>query len=60
MTKHKTYVCDFNANREVILNWCRKNFGEPGNDWEFYLINNRLCIDIMNDKYKVMYELWHG
>lgn len=65
MPKHKTYVRDFYGNKKDcvdIIAWCRENFGDDrrGTDWDFYLVDHKLCIDIMDDKFKVMYELWHG
>ena len=55
-----TYDCVYRKeDPSVIVKWCRKNFGERGNGWDFYLNQGRVIIEISNDKYKVMYEMWH-
>jgi hypothetical protein len=55
-----TYDCVFRKeDPSVIVKWCRKNFGERGNGWDFYLNQGRVIIEIRDDKFKVMYELWH-
>ena len=56
------YVYDCKKKKEdpsIIVKWCRRNFGERGNGWDFYLNQGRVIIEISNDKYKVMYEMWH-
>jgi hypothetical protein len=55
-----TYDCVFRKeDPSIIVKWCRRNFGERGNGWDFYLNQGRVIIEIRNDKYKVMYEMWH-
>jgi hypothetical protein len=54
-----TYDCIFRKeDPSVIVKWCRRNFGERGNGWDFILNQGRVIIEIRNDKYKVMYEMW--
>ena len=55
-----TYDCVFKKeDPSVIVKWLRRNFGERGNGWDFYLNQGRVIIEIRSDKYKVMYEMWH-
>ena len=55
-----TYDCVYRKqDPSVIVKWCRRNFGERGNGWDFYLNRGRVIIEIRDDKYKVMYEMWH-
>jgi sugar (pentulose or hexulose) kinase len=45
-------------NPEKVLSWCRKNFGERGDGWDFSGGYKTLDIIIWSSKLKVMYELW--
>jgi len=55
-----TYDCVFrNEDPSVIVKWCRRNFGQRGSGWDFYLNQGRVIIEISDSKYKVMYEMWH-
>ena len=55
-----TYDCVYRKqDPSIIVKWCRRNFGERGNGWDFYLNRGRVIIEIRNEKYKVMYEMWH-
>ena len=54
------YDCKFRKeDPSIIVKWCRRNFGQRGSGWDFRLISGLIEIDIWDDKYKVMYELWH-
>lgn len=55
-----TYDCVFRKeDPSVIVKWLRRNFGQRGNGWDFILNQGRVIIEIRNEKYKVMYEMWH-
>ena len=55
-----TYDCVFRKeDPSVIVKWCRRNFGQRGSGWDFYLNHGRVIIEISDSKYKVMYEMWH-
>jgi hypothetical protein len=54
-----TYDCVYRKeDPSVIVKWCRRNFGERGNGWDFILNQGRVIIEIREHKYKVMYEMW--
>jgi len=56
---HYTYDCVYRKeDPSVIVKWCRRNFGERGNGWDFILNQGRVIIEIREQKYKVMYEMW--
>jgi hypothetical protein len=40
------------------IKWCRKNFGNRGDGWDFIGNNRKVLITIWSSKLKVMYELW--
>ena len=55
-----TYDCVYRKeDPSVIVKWCRRNFGQRGSGWDFYLNQGRVIIEISDSKYKVMYEMWH-
>jgi hypothetical protein len=54
-----TYDCVYRKeDPSIIVKWCRRNFGERGKGWDFILNQGRVIIEIREDKYKVMYEMW--
>lgn len=55
-----TYDCNFRKeDPTVIVKWLRRNFGERGNGWDFFMVKGNIIIEIWDDKLKVMYEMWH-
>ena len=44
----------------VFIKWCRRNFGERGVGWDFTYVSELATIEIWEDKFKVMYELWQN
>lgn len=40
------------------IKWCRRNLGERGLDWDFWLAGGVLYIELKNDKAKFTYEMW--
>ncbi|NDB83889.1 MAG: hypothetical protein EB127_14375 [Alphaproteobacteria bacterium] len=60
---HKTFVYDCRSkkeNPEIIVRWLRRNFGERGKGWDWYIASGKVCIEIAEPKFVVMYELCHG
>lgn len=54
-----TYDCIYRKeDPSVIIKWCRKNFGQRGEGWDFILNNGRIIIEIWNPKYITMYEMF--
>lgn len=57
----KIYTRDCRYRKEdpsVFIKWCRRNFGERGVGWDFTYVSEVATIEIWDDKYKVMYEMW--
>lgn len=55
-----TYDCrSRKEDPSVIVKWLRRNFGDRGNGWNFFLNQGTVVIEIWDDKLKVMYEMWH-
>jgi hypothetical protein len=53
------YLCkDLKEDPRTIVKWCRRNFGDRGNGWDFMLTSGNITIEIWNDKLKFMYEMW--
>ena len=48
-----------NQDPSVIVKWCRRNFGERGSGWDFFLLSGSVTIEIWNEKYMTMYEMRH-
>lgn len=58
-----TYFYDFRYRKEdpsVVVKWLRKNFGERGHGYDFYLNfkGGTVQIEVWDDKLKFMYEIW--
>jgi hypothetical protein len=43
--------------REYIK-WCRRNLGERGQSWDFWLAGGILYIEVWGEKEKFTYEMW--
>ena len=57
----KVYTRDCRFRKEDpsnLIKWCRRNFGERGVGWDFTFVAEFVTIEIWDDKYKTMYELW--
>jgi len=57
----RTYVYDCrlkNQDPSTIVKWCRRNFGDRGNGWDFMLTGGNITIEIWDSKLKFMYEMW--
>ena len=42
----------------TTVKWCRRNFGERGDGWDFSGANKTLNIIIWSSKLITMYEMW--
>lgn len=40
------------------IKWCRRNLGERGNSWDFWMANKMLHIEVWGSKEKFIYEMW--
>jgi hypothetical protein len=40
------------------IKWCRRNLGDRGATWDFWLAGGVLYIELWDDKAKFAYELW--
>jgi hypothetical protein len=47
-----------NIDPHEYIKWCRRNLGERGNTWEFWLAGGLLYIEVWGDKAKFTYEMW--
>ena len=59
---HKTvYQRDCRYHKEdpsIIVKWMRRNFGERHRGWDFSLAGGCVTIEIWDDKFITMYEMW--
>lgn len=59
---HKTvYNRDCRYHKEdptIIVKWMRRNFGERHKGWDFSLISGCVTIELWDDKFITMYEMW--
>lgn len=46
------------GNNHEVIKWCRRNFGNRGDGWDFSGGNKSLEVTIWSSKLKVMWELW--
>jgi len=40
------------------IKWCRRNLGERGKMWDFWMAGNKLYIEVWGEKEKFTYEMW--
>ena len=40
------------------VKWCRRNLGNRGEQWDFWMAGNLLYIEVWSDKAKFTYEMW--
>lgn len=55
------YTYDYSYRNEdpaKLIKWCRKNFGERGMGWDFTISNGCVIVEIIDHKYKTMFNLW--
>ena len=45
-------------NPAVIVKWMRRNFGERRQGWDFSLNGGCVIIEVWDDKFITMYEMW--
>ena len=43
----------------TIVKWMRRNFGERHHGWDFSLVGGCVTIELWDDKFITMYEMWH-
>jgi len=59
---HKTvYNRDCRYHKEdptIIVKWMRRNFGHRHQGWDFSLIGGCVTIELWDDKFITMYEMW--
>ena len=60
--EHKTvYNRDCRYHKEdptIIVKWMRRNFGERHQGWDFSLVGGCVTIELWDDKFITMYEMW--
>lgn len=42
----------------IAIKWCRKNFGERGDGWDFFAAGRTVTFVIWSSKLVTMWELW--
>lgn len=53
-----TYRCT--GDPLTVIKWCRKNFGNRGDGWDFSGAEKAVDITIWSSKLITMYELWQN
>jgi hypothetical protein len=57
------YKIDLNyrkINEVEHVKWCRRNLGDRGDGWDFWLAGGLLYIECWDDKAKFTYEMWQN
>lgn len=47
-----------NEDPSKVIKWMRRNFGDRGRGWDFHLAGGNIIVEIWENKFKTMYELW--
>lgn len=58
---HPVYRIDLNyrkINEVEYIKWCRRNLGNRGETWDFWMAGGILYIEVWGDKARFTYELW--
>jgi hypothetical protein len=42
----------------TVIKWCRRNFGDRGDGWDFSGTGKKVEVTIWSSKLQVMWELW--
>lgn len=50
----------YKGNPTTVIKWCRRNFGERGDGWNFSGGFGQVEITIWSSKLITMYELWQN
>jgi hypothetical protein len=40
------------------ISWCRRNLGDRGSTWDFWMAGGKLYIEVWGEKEKFTYEMW--
>lgn len=46
------------VNPNEYVKWCRRNLGDRGSTWEFWMAGGVLYIEVWGEKAKFTYEMW--
>ena len=57
-TVHRIDLKFSKINEADYIKWCRRNLGERGLDWDFWLAGGILYIEVKSEKAKFAYEMW--
>lgn len=67
-TKYETYqggkilhMIDLNHQKvdpADYIKWCRRNLGDRGSTWDFWMAGGILYVEVWGEKEKFMYEMW--
>lgn len=57
---HKEVSFAVYGNSAEIVRWCRRNFGERGDGWDFNGTNKYLEVRLWSSKLIMMWELWQN
>ena len=42
------------------VKWCRRNLGDRGSEWDFWMVGGMLYVEVWSEKAKFTYEMWHN
>ena len=57
-TVHKIDLKFSKINETDYIKWCRRNLGERGLEWDFWLAGGIFYIEVKTEKSKFKYEMW--
>lgn len=57
-TVHRIDLKFSKINETDYIKWCRRNLGERGLEWDFWLVGGVLYIEVKTEKAKFTYEMW--
>lgn len=55
---HKIDLNHEKVNPNEYIKWCRRNLGERGSTWDFWMAGGVLYIEVWGEKAKFTYEMW--
>jgi hypothetical protein len=42
------------------IKWCRRNFGDRGDGWDFYRNGKEITVEIWSSRLVTMWEMWQN
>lgn len=59
-TDHRKVIFKVKGDPKTVIKWCRRNFGDRGDGWDFSGGSKSLQVIIWSSKLITMWEMWQN